>query len=505
MLVLAGMEAIVATHRNSLRNGPAAETSRPESSREFARRVKDKFVLRGPQNRTEGESMSTTNTHINHDIGRSIVTAPDQSLIIVSDQPSITETISEANMDVMPNADASLVTMLESDNGIELLKELKGSYQNDPTFKTIIEKPKEFRNFETKDGLIYLKLAGKKLLCIPKAMIKDRSVHEIIISEAHSTLAHLGANKTLSYLRDHVWWKDMVSDTKAYCETCTTCKRSKPNNQKPYGLLNPLAVPSEPWESIGIDFIGPLPLSENRDGNFDSITVVICLLTAMVELIPSRINYKAQDIAELMFEHVYKHHGLPKTIVSDRDVLFTSTFWGHLHTLIGTKLKMSSAYHPQTDGATERANRTVTQMLRQCINPNQKDWVSKLPTIQFAINSARSESTGYAPFFLNNGRMPRAMIWNSASSTEYSNVREFAQKKKLALISAHDSIIGARVKQTRDANRKRQLVPFKEGDFVYLSTKNITFAKGLARKLIPKYIGPYKITKDFNNQSFRIE
>jgi hypothetical protein len=248
-----------------------------------------------------------------------------------------------------------------------------------------------------------------------------------------------------------------------------------------------------------------LPLSSNRDGNFDSITVVICLLTAMVELIPSRINYKAQELAELMFENVYKHHGLPKTIVSDRDVLFTSTFWRHLHTLIGTKLKMSSAYHPQTDGATERANRTVTQMLRQCINPNQKDWVSKLPTIQFAINSARSESTGYAPFFLNNGRMPRAMVWNSASPTEYPNVREFAQRKKLALMSAHDSIIGARIKQTRDANRKRRLIPFKEGDFVYLSTKNITFAKGLARKLIPKYIGPYKITKDFNNQSLKLE
>lgn len=225
----------------------------------------------------------------------------------------------------------------------------------------------------------------------------------------------------------------------------------------------------------------------------------------MVELIPSRINYKAQEIAELMFENVYKHHGIPRNIISDRDVLFTSTFWGHLHTLVGTQLKMSSAYHPQTDGATERANRTVTQMLRQCISPNQKDWVSKLPTIQFAINSARSESTGYAPFFLNNGRMPRTMIWNPAKSDEYPNIREFALKKKLVLMAAHDSIIGARVKQTRDANRKRQPVPFKEGDFVYLSTKNITFAKGLARKFIPKYIGPYKILRDFNNQSFRLE
>jgi hypothetical protein len=254
-----------------------------------------------------------------------------------------------------------------------------------------------------------------------------------------------------------------------------------------------------------MDFVGPLPESSNRDGTYDSITVIICLLTAMVHLIPSRINYNARQLAELMFEEVYKHHGLPKNIISDRDVLFTSTFWGHLHKLLGTKLKMSSAYHPQTDGSTERANRTVTQMLRQCINAKQTDWVAKLPAIEFAINSARSESTGFAPFFLNSGRMPRSMIWNSAPPTEFPSIRNFALQKKLALMAAHDSILAARVKQTRDANRKRQASPFNENDLVYLSTKNITFPKGLARKLIPKYIGPYKIVKDFKNHSFRLD
>lgn len=180
----------------------------------------------------------------------------------------------------------------------------------------------------------------------------------------------------------------MVTDVKAFCETCTTCKTSKPSNQKPYGLLNPLAVPSYPWESIGIDFVVPLPESRNRDGQYDSITVVICLLTAMVHLVPSRINYNATQLAELVFENIYKLHGLPQTIISDRDVLFISTFWSRLHRLIGTKLRLSSAYHPQSDGSTERANRTVTQMLRQCIQPDQKDWVAKLPAIEFAINSA---------------------------------------------------------------------------------------------------------------------
>ena len=225
----------------------------------------------------------------------------------------------------------------------------------------------------------------------------------------------------------------------------------------------------------------------------------------MVHLVPCRTTYTARQVAELMFEHVYKLHGLPRKIISDRDSLFTSIFWKRLHELIGTKLGMSSAYHPQSDGATERANRTITQMLQQCVAPNQRDWVAKLPAIKFALNSARSESTGYAPFLLNSGQMPRSMVWSSKVSEEYPAVRVFARQRRLALIEAHDSILEARVKQVRAANRRRRPEPFKEGDLAYVSTKNLTFEKGLARKLIPKYIGPYKLLKDYGNHSFKVD
>ena len=107
-------------------------------------------------------------------------------------------------------------------------------------------------------------------------------------------------------------------------------------------------------------------------------------------------------MAELMFKEVYKHHGIPLKIISDRDILFTSVFWGHLHRLLESRLKILSAYHSQMDGATEHANRTVTQMLCQCMNDKQMDWVGKPLAIEFAINLAQSESTDYSPFFLNN-------------------------------------------------------------------------------------------------------
>jgi len=483
--ILSGIEASAAVHRKPRKEVLNAETGRPETSAEFAKRIKNFFALKGPRERKEGGN-GTQNTSTSN--------AMPKLMIRIKPQPSMATSAAAENGsnsdqapqitldDLSAQSEAlSLPQLLTTSlGGIDIIEEIWNKYQLDKFYAKIVEKPKEFRNFEVDNGLIYLKERNKRVLCIPKINIQDRNAREIVISEAHSLLAHLGASKTLDYLRDQVWWKDMVKDTQAFCETCVTCKRSKPNNQKPYGLLNPLPIPGNPWELIGMDFVGPLPESSNRNGSYDSITIVICLLTAMVHLIPSRTTMNARQLAELMFEEVYKHHGLPKDIISDRDVLFTSVFWSHLHKLLGTNLKMSSAYHPQTDGSTEHANRTVTQMLRQCINDKQTDWVSKLPAIEFAINSARSESTGFAPFFLNSGRMPRSMIWNSAPLTEFPSIRNFALQKKLALMSAHDSILAARVKQTRDANRKRQLVPFKENELVYVSSQNISFPKGLA-------------------------
>ena len=509
MPVLTGLEAAAVTL--------GAESGRPETSREFAARMRNFFVLKGPRERKEGEDRDKKLTikiparksaevpKETEDTSREteVPEVPETEKVAV-DVP-VEETAKEPEQN-MAKLDTSLLGVVSGGrDGIDLSAVLRNKYSQDLFFKTILENPKHYRNFEVDEGLIYLKVNGGKVLCIPKILEDGRNVREFVIEEAHSVLAHLGTTKTLTYLREYVWWKTMATDTAAYCDTCRTCRRSKPSNQKPYGLLNPLSIPSHPWESIGVDFVGPLPESKNRDGSYDSITTVICLLTGMVHLIPSRQDYKARQVTEMMFEQIYKLHSIPKNIISDRDSLFTSEFWKHLHELVGTKLRMSSSYHPQSDGATERANKTLTQMLRQCVNAKQKDWVSKLPAIEFAINSARSATTGYAPFFLNTGRMPRSMIWDSAKQTEYPGVRNFALQRKLALMAAHDSILAVRVKEIRTANKKRQLAPFKENELVYLSTKNITFPKGLARKLVPKFIGPYKILRDLKNQSFILD
>lgn len=202
--------------------------------------------------------------------------------------PQPTAEYSAADTNLANNGDQvqSLLNVMAGE-GLDLPKILQGHYNEDSFFKVILENPKHYKNFVEENRLMYLKLNDRNLLCIPTLYVQGRNICEIVISEAHSLLAHLGASKTIAYLQDNMWWKDMTTDTTSYCLSCMTCKRSKPTTQKPYGLLNPLDVSTYPWESIGVDFVGPLPESKNQDGTFNSITVVICLLTSLVHLIPS--------------------------------------------------------------------------------------------------------------------------------------------------------------------------------------------------------------------------
>lgn len=162
---------------------------------------------------------------------------------------------------------------------------------------------------------------------------------------------------------------------------------------------------------------------------------------------------------------------------------------------MGTRLLMSTAFHPQTDGASERTIRSVTQVLRALVNPDQLDWIDKIPLTEFAINSSVSATTGYAPFELNYGYLPRT-IAGIQTDTPFAGVKAFAERARDNLMIAHDAIIEARVRQTHYANQGRQEEPtLGVGDMVYLATKNLSFPKGRARKLVPKFIGPYKITE----------
>jgi transposase InsO family protein len=185
-----------------------------------------------------------------------------------------------------------------------------------------------------------------------------------------------------------------------------------------------------------MDFVGPFPPSHG----FDYLWVIVDKLTSMVRLVPTTTRVTAKELAKLFLDQVWKFHGLPNAIISDRDSKFVSRFWREVYQLLGTKLLMSTAYHPQTDGSSERAIRTVSSILRAFVSSDQTDWSDKLPQAEFAINSTVSVTTGHTPFELNYGYTPSSLRL-VATEVSFPGVRAFAEQARVNLMRAHDAII----------------------------------------------------------------
>jgi len=182
---------------------------------------------------------------------------------------------------------------------------------------------------------------------------------EVILDQAHHTIGHSSQTGTSHYIRRYYWWPSIGADIKLFCNSCMTFQTMKVSNQRPRGLLHTFLVPDQPWQSISMDFMGPLPLSNNCD----YLLVMIARFTLQVHLIPTMTHVTSKEVTWLFLTGIVKHHGVPDSIVSDRDTKFTSKFWKELHWIMGTKLLMSTAFHPQKDGMTEQANCSIGQVL----------------------------------------------------------------------------------------------------------------------------------------------
>jgi transposase InsO family protein len=198
-----------------------------------------------------------------------------------------------------------------------------------------------------------------------------------------------------------------------------------------------------------MDFIGPFLESEG----FDYLWVVICCLSSMVHLVPVNTTTTVTELSSLFIKEIVRLHGLPRSIVSDRDSKFTSRWWREIHRILGIKLMMSTSFHPQMDGATERANRSIAQILRSFVASNQKDWVKFLAMVEFAINSTINQATGMAPFEINYGYLPRMMREITDPERIPPGVRTFAMEALHNMAIAHDSIIAERVFQWHHTNK----------------------------------------------------
>ncbi|KAM6551282.1 hypothetical protein CsatB_001090 [Cannabis sativa] len=200
---------------------------------------------------------------------------------------------------------------------------------------------------------------------------------------------------------------NMKKNLVKFVSRCLTCQQIKAEHQRPAGLLQPLTLPEWKWEDITMDFVVGLP---RTTGLVDSIWVVVDRFTKAAHFLPVRTTFSVDQLAEVYVKEIVRLHGVPKSIVSDRDLKFTSKFWQSLQRAMGTKLKFSTAFHPQTDGQSERTIQILEDMLRACVMDFEGSWNKYLPLIEFSYNNSYQSTIGIAPYELLYGRKCRSPI-----------------------------------------------------------------------------------------------
>jgi hypothetical protein len=329
----------------------------------------------------------------------------------------------------------------------------------------------------------------KKHICIPE--IKE--IRELILREAHDSAysIHPGSTKMYHDLKSRYWWYGMKRSIAEYVALCDNCQRVKAERHRPVGLLQPLKIPDWKWEEISMDFIMGLPKTQS---GYDSIWVMVYHLSKVAHFIPVKTTYKGSKLAELYIARIVCVHGVPKKIVSNRGTQFTSKFSEKLHESMDTKLNFSLAYHPQTDGQTERVNRILEDMLRACSLKDNQSWDKCLPYAEFSYNNSYQESIKMAPFEFLYGRKCRTLFWNEPCENQIFGP-DILQEAERQVQMVRENLKLAQSRQKSYADNRRRKLRFQVGDFVYLKVSPM---RGLHHfkirgKLAPKYIGPFKI------------
>ncbi|KAJ9536645.1 hypothetical protein OSB04_un000194 [Centaurea solstitialis] len=391
----------------------------------------------------------------------------------------------------------SLITTLSSKFlGFESLKEM---YENDSDFSSLFAACEHgsFDKFYKHEGYLF----KENKLCIPKC-----STRELLVREAHGggLMGHFGVQKTLDVLKEHFFWPKMRDDVNKICERCVTCKQAK-SKSKPHGLYTPLPIPCEPWVDISMDFVLGLPRTKNGR---DSVFVVVDRFSKMAHFIPCHKSDDASHIADLFFKEIVRLHGVPRTIVSDRDVKFLSHFWRVLWSKLGTKLLFSTASHPQTDGQTEVVNRTLSQLLRVVISKNLKSWESCLPFVEFAYNRSVHSATNFSPFEIVYGFNPLSPLDLVPIPIEERTSLDGKRKAELVK-QLHEKVrlnIEKRTDQyMKQANKGRKRVIFEPGDWVWLHLRKERFPAKRRSKLQPRGDGPFQVLERINDNAYKLD
>ena len=346
------------------------------------------------------------------------------------------------------------------DEPVDFLQRIREGYEHDPYFgessraKLLKKRHTLMDGLWTKAGLILVPDHG--------------SLRTDLIREFHAPklVGHVGAGRTAELLRRTFTWNGVVGDVDAFVASCHQCQTNKASNKAPGGLLQPVEIPERMWECVSMDLITQLPVTQK--GN-DAIVVFVDKLSKMVHIAPCKTTCGAEEFANIFMHEVHRLHGMPRKIVSDRDSRFQGRFFSELSKIMGCRQAMSTAFHPQTDGQTERANRILEDMLRHYVGPYQDDWDDLLGVAEFAMNNAYSESIKCTPFVMVYGQHPYTPLTLRASDT-VPQVKVWAAEHQDRVDAAKLALEAAQSRMKQYADRSRREVEYTRGQQVLLST-----------------------------------
>ncbi|GJW93182.1 reverse transcriptase domain-containing protein [Tanacetum coccineum] len=326
------------------------------------------------------------------------------------------------------------------------------------------------------------------------------------MDEAHKSkyFVHPGADKMYYDLRDRYWWPGMKKDIAEYVSKCLTCLKVKAEHQRPSGLLQQPEIPIWKWEGIAMDFVTKLPRTSS---GHDTIWVIVDRLTKSAHFLPMHEDYKIDRLARLYLNEIVARHGVPISIISDHDSRFTSRFWQSMQEALGTRLDMSTAYHPQTDGQSERTIQTLEDMLRACVLDFGGSWDVHLPLVEFSYNNSYHSSVRCALFEALYGRKCHSPImWAEVGEGQLIGP-ELVQETAEKISQIKDRLKAACDRQKSYADKRRKPLEFSVGDYILLK---VSPWKGVVRfgkkgKLAPRFVGPFEIIEKVGPVAYMLD